>query len=413
MKDSRYARVMWKSEALRRQLIATRRDFYMHPELSGEEERTSRVVAERLRALGLAVQARVGGYGVVATLRGARPGPVIAYRADMDALPVQDALKTSYRSPTPGVKHACGHDVHTTIALGVAEVLTSMRDELAGTVKFIFQPAEESLDGARAMIADGVLDAPRPEMIFALHTFPIPVGTVGIAQASCLAGMEEFRARFYSPAGDLAGLVARSATALRALSTGAPPSTPEAYAALVRRMRAGDVFDETVFVSCWPAAGGPSQGHHLLGLVSVPRAAYFAVVRARIRQTLDTVTAEVGATYDLAYTFSNPPLVNDAAVVRAVTPVVEAIVGTDRTWTFRAPYPFAHEDFALFLDHLPGALLWLGTANRERGVASLPHTPDFDVDEAALVVGVRVMAAILLRCKEIYRRGAGVQRREE
>ena len=149
-------------------------------------------------------------------LRGANPGPVIAYRADMDAMPIQDALETPYRSLVLGVKHACGHDVHTAVALGVAEVLASMRDDLAGTVKFIFQPAEESLDGARAMIAsgllaDGVLDAPAPEAIFALHTFPTPVGTIGIAQNACLAGMEEFRVRFYSPAGNLPGLVERAA----------------------------------------------------------------------------------------------------------------------------------------------------------------------------------------------------------
>ena len=407
MKNLRPARIIGKSKALHRQLIAMRRDFCVYPELSGEETRTSRVVTERLRALGLDVQTGVGGYGVVGTLRGANPGPVIAYRADMDAMPIQDVLETPYRSLVLGVKHACGHDVHTTVALGVAEVLASMRDDLAGTVKFVFQPAEESLYGARAMIADGLLAdgvaaAPAPQIILALHTFPMPVGTIGVPQGACLAGMEEFRVRFYSPSGGLDALVARAASALRAVGNAKPPSTLDGYDVVIRQMRAGVVDEHTVFVSCWPAAGGPAQGHYLLGLVSASQQSSFDIVRARIKRVLDTVTSEVGATYDLDYTFSNPPLVNDASVARALLPVVQDVVGAAQTWAFGAPYPFAHEDFALYLERVPGALLWLGTANREMGIHSLPHTPDFDVDEDALVVGVDVMAAVLLHFLETF-----------
>src|SRR3954464_2582945 len=144
VESPREQRIAQAAESLRPQLIAQRRDFHMHPELSNREERTSRIVAERLRALGLEdIKTGVGKYGVTALLRGAKPGPVVAVRADMDALPIQEVNDVPYKSLVPNVKHACGHDAHTTIELGVAEILSHMRDEIHGTIKFIFQPAEE------------------------------------------------------------------------------------------------------------------------------------------------------------------------------------------------------------------------------------------------------------------------------
>ena len=141
---SRDQQISAAAEALRTKLIEQRRDFHMHPELSNREERTSRIVAERLRALGLdEVKTGIGKYGVVALLKGSKPGPVVAVRADMDGLPIQETIDVPYKSLTPGVKHACGHDAHTAIELGVAEVLSKMRGQISGTIKFIFQPAEE------------------------------------------------------------------------------------------------------------------------------------------------------------------------------------------------------------------------------------------------------------------------------
>src|SRR5918912_2137970 len=166
--EPREQRIARAAESLRAQLVAQLRDFHMHPELSNREERTSRVVAERLRALGLEdIRTGVGKYGVTALLKGTKPGPVVAVRADMDALPIQEVNDVPYKSLVPGVKHACGHDVHTTVELGVAEILSRMRDEIHGTIKFIFQPAEEGAPtgeegGARLMVKEGAMDNPRP-----------------------------------------------------------------------------------------------------------------------------------------------------------------------------------------------------------------------------------------------------------
>src|SRR5262249_33123207 len=174
--QSRDQQIKAAAEALRPKLVEQRRDFHMHPELSNREERTSRIVAERLRALGLdEVKTGVARYGVVALLKGSKPGPVVAVRADMDALPIQETIDVPYKSQVPGVKHACGHDAHTTIEIGVAEVLSKMRDQISGSIKFVFQPAEEGAPsgeegGASLMVKEGALDNPRPLAIFGLHT---------------------------------------------------------------------------------------------------------------------------------------------------------------------------------------------------------------------------------------------------
>ena len=310
-------------------------------------------------------------------------------------MPVQDALETDYRSPVLGVKHACGHDVHMTVALGVAETLAALRDELAGTVRFIFQPAEESMEGARAMLAEDGLGMPMPEAIFALHTFPIPVGTVGLATGACLAGMEEFIVRFHGAPGTLEVAMTRATSALRTHIT-APPTTMTTFAAVVRAMRAGEMSAGEILVSCWPLTDFPGLGDCLLVLASFASGAAHEAVHVHVRAALDSVAAEADVTYDLTSTFGNPLLVNDAAIVREMLPLLEAAVGPEHVWLFHSPYPFAHEDFALFLEHVPGALLWLGIANPEKGVASLLHAPDFDVDEDALVIGVQAITRILL-----------------
>lgn len=380
---------------LQDELIALRRHFYAHPELSDEEQETACTIAAYLEALGLEVETGIGGHGVTGCLQGARPGPTIAYRAEMDALPITDTLTVPYASLKLGVKHACGHDAHATMALGAAKLLAHGREYLPGKVVFLFQPAEESLDGAQAMLQEGVLDRHGIEAILAFHAFPLPVGSIGVNTDLCLAGMEEFRVRFYAPDGDLGALVAHAITALEALSTAHAPTNADEFSTFLWRMKRDPTLRHTVFLSCEPHTQGSVPPYHLLGLVSITDFALRSDVQTQIRQTLDRVTADHGATYDLVTTFSNPPLINDRALVEAVTPVLEQVVGATNVHTFRHPYPFSHEDFARYAERVPVVLLWLGTANPEREIASLLHTPDYDIDEAALVIGTHAATAML------------------
>ncbi len=185
-----------QARALAPRLVEIRRDLHMHPELSNREVRTGRLIAERLRKLGLEVREHVAGNGVVATLRGGRPGPTIAVRADIDALPIDEAGNAPYRSQNPGVKHACGHDVHTAVALGVAELLSTMKARLPGQVRFLFQPAEEGAPtgergGAALMIEQGALDPP-PAAILGLHVWPLlEVGQLGVRAGSTMASADK------------------------------------------------------------------------------------------------------------------------------------------------------------------------------------------------------------------------------
>jgi amidohydrolase len=195
-------RVAAAADALAPALVEQRRDFHMHPELSNREERTARVIAAKLKALGFdEIRTGLSNYGIVAVLNGAKPGPVVAVRADMDALPIEETLDVPYRSQNKGVKHACGHDVHMTVALGTAEVLMGMRQELAGSVRFMFQPAEEGApegedSGARRMIREGALGTVRPAAVFSLHTNPLlPVGRIGYAPGPMLASSDSLKVR--------------------------------------------------------------------------------------------------------------------------------------------------------------------------------------------------------------------------
>src|SRR5262249_50239422 len=196
---SREEEIARAAESLRGKLVEQRRDFHMHPELSNSEERTSGVIAEKLRALGLDdVKTGVGKYGVVALLKGGMPGGVVAVRADMDALPIQETIDPPYKSQTDGVKHACGHDAHMTVQLGVAELLSKMRDRISGSIKFIFQPAEEGAPtgergGAKFMIEERCLENPSPSAIFGLHVMPnIEVGQIGYNSGPSMASSDRF-----------------------------------------------------------------------------------------------------------------------------------------------------------------------------------------------------------------------------
>jgi len=393
-----------RAAALRETLVALRRDLHVHPELSGDERRTAGRVASRLRELGLEVEEHVGGHGVVGVLQGANPGPTLAYRADMDALPVQEISDRPYASLALGVSHACGHDAHVAMALGAAELLAGLRSDLHGRVVFVFQPAEESLDGARAMIEAGLLDRYGPAALLALHVSPLQVGTVGIAEDRCLAGMEEFHVRFYAPGGDLEALVSEAATALQALSTHEGPRDAAQFEALAQEMETGSGLDRAVFVSCWPnldESGTPV--YHLLGLASMADFDLRPALQRHIRCALDRVVDRYGASYDLAVTFVNPPLRNAPALVAAIRPALEHLPGVERVRLFRNPYPFSHEDLALYAAMVPTAFIWLGTANATRGITGMLHAPDFDIDEEALVTGTGVAAAVLLHLSEVWR----------
>lgn len=407
----RQQRIEREAEALREALIAQRRDFHMYPELSNREERTARVIAQKLRALGLDdVRTGVSRHGVVALLKGARPGPTVALRADMDALPIEETLPVPYRSRHPGVKHACGHDVHMTVALGVAEVLSRMRDEIAGAVKFIFQPAEEGApegeeSGAAQMIREGALENPRPVAILAFHVDPLlEVGKVGYVAGPALASSDSFTIRVIGQRVHAAwphqGIdpVVVAAECISALQT-------------IRSRRLDPT--EAMVLSIGSIHGG--NRHNILAdevLMEGTLRTHSEQVRERamalVSELVGGVARAHGARAEVRWsTRSTPPTVNDRALVEACLPSLRRLLG-EANVVERRPVMGA-EDFAFYQREIPGAMFWLGVGNPARGITTMLHTAEFDVDEASLVVGVKAMANLLLDYLDGVRR-AGAAR---
>jgi amidohydrolase len=394
---TREQRIAQAAEAMRPQLVAQRRDFHMHPELSNREERTARIVAERLKSLGFdEVRTNVARHGVIGVLKGGRPGGVVAVRADMDALPIQETNDVPYKSRVPGVKHACGHDVHTTVELGVAEVLSKMRAEIGGTIKFIFQPAEEGPPageegGAPLMIKEGALENPRPQAIFGLHTEPnVQAGQIGYHSGAAMASSDTF------------SVIIRGKGAHGAqpqMGVDAVVVAAECVLALQHiRSRRIDPLEPLV-ITLGTIQGGTrfnviANEVKLTGTMRTHNDRVRERAIELMRETLTHVTAAYGATFELNLEGSNPVTYNEPSLVEGTLPTIRRVVGAENTLTLKPFMPA--EDFSYFQKIVPGFYFFLGVGNRERGITAGWHTPDFDVDEESLVVGVKVMSNVLL-----------------
>jgi amidohydrolase len=394
----REARIARLAESLNDSLVAQRRDFHVHPELSNREERTARVIAEKLKALGLEdIRTGVSEHGVVAVLKGAKPGPVVAVRADMDALPIEETLDVPYKSVNKGVKHACGHDVHMTVALGTAEVLSKMRDEIAGSVKFIFQPAEESApegedSGADRMIREGALDNPRPEAIFALHTAPaLAAGKIGYAPAAMLASSDALTMRIIGKKVHAAwphqGIdpIVVAAECINALQT-------------IRSRRIDPV--EPLVLTIGSIHGGNRSNIiadevRMEGTLRTHNEQVRERAMSLIREIVSGVAASNGAKAEVAWSqHSYPPTINDTPLVEKTLPAMRRALGADNV--IQVPPVMGAEDFAFFQKRIPGMMYWLGVGNPSKGITGMLHTPEYDADEASLVVGVKVMTNVVL-----------------
>lgn len=361
-------------------LIDLRRDIHAHPETAGNEERTARIVARRLRAAGLAVTTGIGGHGVLAVLTGGRRGRTVAYRADMDAVPPEAQFGGG-----PDPAHVCGHDLHTTIGVGVAESLARSRNRLAGTVAFVFQPAEETLSGAAAMLADGVFDRVRPAEIHALHCGPWPAGQLVVMPGYGLPG-QDYGSITVTDENALVR-AEQLAAAINALGTVAPPGTPEELEQLITDLETPDgPLVSFVFMQAFLPA--PETPEVRFFYRCWPEERYVAV-RAEIQRLAAPAAVVLPAA-------PFPAMVNPVRESRALRRHLRQTIGTDRVGTLYASPPFNGEDFALFLNRMPGTYSFLGVRRPGAPIESgYPHFGSFTPDERAIGFGVRAMAGWL------------------
>lgn len=375
-------------------LSKTRRHFHMHPEISHLEKRTTKRIAEILKEYNCEVQLFDDMTGAVGIIRGALDGPTIGLRADIDALPIEELNDVPYKSRNPGAMHACGHDAHTTIMLGVAKNImeSGLQTKLRGNVKFFFQPAEERVAGAKAMIEKGVLDNPKVDRVIAGHMAPdVPVGKVGIFRGLGYASADRFELKITGkgshgarPEDGNDPIVAGSnfvTTIQSIVSRNIKPT--EAAVVTVGKFRSGDasnVIPEFAFLE---------------GSIR----ALSGVIRQKIFDRLHEIAAGLEITYNVACSFKIhegvPTLENDIEVAEFLYQVSQDILGTDNVQYF--PPVMGSEDFSYFTEERPSAIMRLGCANSEKGFTGTLHSPHFDIDEQVLEVGVAIFTEAVVR----------------
>jgi amidohydrolase len=364
-------------ETLRQELIDVRRDLHRHPEVSGKEERTAGIVADRLRKLGMAVRAGVGGHGVIGVLEGSQPGPVVAFRADMDAMTSDAPDPVEFRLLNPGVRHICGHDIHTTIGLALAEGFAAVRNQLRGSVMFVFQPAEERATGARAMLADDVFRDVKPDAIFAYHTSPFNVGQLATASETLMAWRDRVRVTL-SGSGDLATAANEVRSRIREVGTVSPQRAAEAapYDALLAQVgRPRRVGADTIVVAATISTANPSARQ---------------LVEAQLAQ-LNVEDVSLQIAYEEKWVAG---VTNDPELVLQAQQSVASVVGPDGVTLLSRVNPAFSEDFGSFQQHVPGVMFFLGVSNPDEGWVGMPHTPDYVADEESILVGARAMSAV-------------------
>jgi len=371
-------------------LIATRRDLHAHPELGFQESRTSRLVAERLQSLGYAVRSNVGQTGVVG-LKGNGERCVLL-RADMDALPVEEANDVPYRSRHPGKMHACGHDGHVAIGLEVARRLAAVA--LPGTVKLAFQPAEELSGGAGAMIEDGVLERPVVAAAFGIHLWNgLPVGTIGVVPGPMMASVDEFEIAVTGKGGHAAMphlavdpvlVAAHLITALQSLVSRRRDPFEEGVVS-VTQVRAGHAFNVI-----------PRQAL-LRGTVRTFGGRFWDDAPDLVRGTAQGIAAAFGATAEVTFRRLTKPLVNDARMAALMQAVAGNIVGNEQVRG--GIRTMGGEDMSHFLSKVPGCFAFVGSA-RADGTSSPHHSPSFDIEEESLVIGAELLARTALKFLE-------------
>lgn len=376
-----------QSAACAGELVTLRRDLHRHPELSFQEERTAAVVASRLEALGFTVRRGVGGTGVVGLLEGSAPGPVVALRADMDALPVQEETGLPFASSVPGRMHACGHDLHTTCVLGAATLLASVRHLLKGTVLVLFEPAEELNQGAAAMIRDGALASPKPDMIFGLHNHPeYPAGSIAVKEGPLMAAVDTLRLHIRGKGGhgalphrDRDPIVAAASVIMNLQTLVSRETDPLAAAVVsfgtITGGTANNVIPDTV---------------ELTGTVRSFSPEVRAALTEGIRRVAGHTTTALGCTGDVTLRHDLPPVLNHPEATHLVRESALALAGPSAVVE---PTPsMGGEDFALFQEQIPGCFFWLGVGNPDLGAIHPWHSPLFRADETSLPLGSSVLA---------------------
>ena len=380
--------------SLQADLVAWRREIHQRPELGFKEQITADFISKKLAEWNIEHQTEIAKTGIVATITGDHPGKVLAIRADMDALPIQEENEVAYRSLHDGKMHACGHDGHVAIALGTAYYLNRHRQYFSGTVKFIFQPAEEGPGGAKPMIKAGVLKNPDVDAIIGLHLWNnLPLGQVGVRSGALMAAVECFRCKIFGQGGHGAmphqtkDAIIIGSQVVNALQTIVARNVNPLDAAVVT---VGEFHAGT-------ALNVIADTAQMSGTVRYFNPKLEAFIGERIEDIISGVCQSHGAKYELDYWQLYPPVINNSRITELVRSVAIDVVETP-IGVVPECQTMGGEDMSFFLNEVPGCYFFLGAANPDKGLAYPHHHPRFDFDETALSIGVE----IFVRCVEQF-----------
>lgn len=393
-----------QATAIYNDLRQIRRHLHQFPELSGNEAATTAYLLAQLQGLGLTFRTSLGGHGFIADLISDPTQDTIAFRVDMDALPIQEENQVPYRSKIPGVMHACGHDVHSTIGVGVARALAGLDEDLPVNVRFIFQPEEEEITGALNMIHAGALRDPVPKAIWGLHVAPFQSGKIAWTDGLFLSGFEHYLA-ILSPNDDndlsledLSTVAQDCCDAILALNHWHLPLTWDAMQAFWQDMqtRTSDLQQFIIFDSSTNAEEPELwQGQFGIG-IKAANPLLFQLALEKIYDRLKPICESMHMTYRLLPMGSMDAVRNDPTLVKSTLPALKNAIGKANTIKLNAAFPFNCEDFTYYTKYIPGAMVWLGAADPDSGKYAMLHTPNFDVDETCLLTGTVAMASLLL-----------------
>ena len=371
-------------------LIETRRTLHMNPELGFEEVETSRLIAKYLEKFGLQVKTGMAKTGVIGLLKGGKPGKTVAIRADMDALPMEEANQVPYRSKVKGKMHACGHDAHVTILLGVARLFSSMGNQVQGNIKWVFQPAEEGGGGGRVLTEEGVLENPKVDAIFGAHLFPdLKIGRVGIHEKEGLAATDRFVIK----------MIGRGAHGAYPHLSRDPIAAVGHLISQIHTIVSRNISPlDSAVITIGKVSGGtafniiPDEAE-ILGTVRSLTQKVREELKSRMELVTQGVAKSFGMDYDFDFQYGYPALINNPEMSRLVAAACAKGIGKENVEFIRPS--MGGEDFAYYLEKVPGSFFRLGCRNEEKGIVNPFHNSRFDIDEDVLPFGVEIFARII------------------
>jgi metal-dependent amidase/aminoacylase/carboxypeptidase family protein len=390
--------IQLQTDSVFEKLVAIRRDLHKHPELAGNETRTSATIAARLREIGLEVETGHYGHSVVGILRGQHPGKTIAWRAELDALPGDFADPVFFKSRTPGVHHACGHDIHIAIALGLAEILAKHRQSLHGTAVFIFQPEEETFKGAKALIERGVFSLITPDEIYGTHVTALPVGQIVVRANEMFAYQRRvsIRLRGELSTAEIHQLTKRVHSALSRARPGARPWEIQNIVDPVIGVTSMNTAFQDYLIMAETFDARTENGELILEAdLYETSASNLGSIISRIELAVEA-SGHKSQLLSVRYVQENPTVLNDPALTRLAIRALQQTGGVDAVRTAYGQAPFFNDDFAYFQQKTPGVYFFLGGSNAEKGIIAMNHAPNFQVDEESIRVGVKSFSSLML-----------------